>query len=106
MHSVHQRTEFGDVQISLDTIENMTLKVAERTKGVRDLKTRVRVVESGLEIVIRAVVDGETPIPGLSESMQKSIHTEVEEITGIPVSSVSVYIANIVHSPAFKSRVQ
>lgn len=106
MHSVHQRTEFGDVQISLDTIENMTLKVAERTRGVRDLKTRVRVVESGLEIMIRAVVDGETPIPGLSESMQKSIHTEVEEITGIPVSSVSVYIANIVHSPAFKSRVQ
>lgn len=106
MNSVHQRTEYGDVQISLETIENMALKVAERTRGVRDVKTRIRVIESGLEIMIRAVVDGETAIPGLSETMQKSIHTEVEEITGVPVSSVSVYIANIVQSPAFKSRVE
>ncbi|WP_411347402.1 alkaline shock response membrane anchor protein AmaP [Paenibacillus sp. WLX2291] len=106
LNAVHQHTEFGDIQISLETIENMTLKVAGRTRGVRDLKTRVRVIESGLDITIRAVVDGETPIPSLTETMQKTIHTEIEQITGIPVSNVSVYIANIVHSPAFKSRVQ
>lgn len=105
-HSVHQRTEFGDIQISLETIENMCLKVAERTRGVRDVKTRVRVIESGLEIMIRAIVDGESSIPELTESMQKTVHDQVEEITGIPVSSVSVFIANIVQSPAFKSRVE
>ncbi|WP_017815281.1 MULTISPECIES: alkaline shock response membrane anchor protein AmaP [Paenibacillus] len=106
LNAVHQRTEFGDIQISLETIENMALKAAERTRGVRDVKTRVRVVESGLEIMIRAIVDGEHSIPGLSEEMQKSIQKQIEDITGIPVSSVAVYIANIVQSPAFKSRVE
>ncbi|MFD1989688.1 alkaline shock response membrane anchor protein AmaP [Paenibacillus nicotianae] len=105
-HSVHQRTEFGDIQISLETVENMCLKVAERSRGVRDVKTRVRVIESGLEIMIRAIVDGESSIPELTENMQKNVHDQVEEITGIPVSSVSVFIANIVQSPAFKSRVE
>lgn len=59
-----------------------------------------------MEIVVRALVDGETSIPALTEEVQKQVHDHVEEITGIPVSYVSVYIANLVHSPAVKSRVE
>ncbi|WP_440110535.1 alkaline shock response membrane anchor protein AmaP [Paenibacillus sp. QZ-Y1] len=104
--SVDQRTEFGDVQISMETIENLCLKATSRFRGVRDVKARIRVVESGLEIMIRAVVDGETPIPALTSDLQKAIHDHVQEITGIPVSFVTVYIANVTQSPNYKSRVE
>ncbi|MNJ69478.1 hypothetical protein D3C77_658330 [compost metagenome] len=70
------------------------------------MKTRIRITDSGLEIVVRALVDGESSIPALTEEVQKQVHDHVEEITGIPVSYVSVYIANLVQSPAIKSRVE
>ncbi|WEK55600.1 MAG: alkaline shock response membrane anchor protein AmaP [Candidatus Cohnella colombiensis] len=105
--SINQRTEHGDIRISVETVENLALKAASRTRGVKDLKARVRVAESGLQIMIRAFVDGESSIPTLSEEMQRTVSEQVEEFTGIPVSEVSVFIANVVQDqPTFKSRVE
>jgi uncharacterized alkaline shock family protein YloU len=105
--SIDQRNDFGDVRISLDTVENLCLKAASRSRGVKDVKARVRVNPSGIEIVIRALVDGDSSIPELSEEMQRSVKSLVEEITGIPVASVTVFVANIVQAaPTFKSRVE
>lgn len=104
--SIDQRTDFGDIRISLETVENLSLKSAARIKGVQDLKARVHVTQAGLEIVIRAVVDGESSIPELTEEMQRSVKSHLEEITGIPVASVSVFVANIIQSVAFRSRVE
>lgn len=105
-NSIDQRTEFGDIQISVETIENLCLKAASRVRGVKDLKSRIKVSQSGLDIAIRAVVDGEESIPTLTTDVQKQVHDFVEDTTGIPVSSVSVYIANVVQAPSFKSRVE
>ncbi|GAA0135671.1 hypothetical protein YSY43_25110 [Paenibacillus sp. YSY-4.3] len=104
--SIDQRTEYGDIQISVETIENLSLKAASRVRGIRDVKTRIRITDSGLEIIVRALVDGETSIPELTGEVQKQVHDHVEDITGIPVSYVSVYIANLVQSPVIKSRVE
>ncbi len=74
--SIDQRNEFGEVSISIDTVENLALNAASRIRGVKDLKTRVHVSNAGLDISIRALVDGEIAIPGLSEecnAMLKSI---------------------------------
>lgn len=106
LNSIDQRTEFGDIQISVETIENLCLKAASRVRGVKDLKSRIKVSQSGLDISIRAVVDGEESIPTLTTEVQKQVHDFVEDTTGIPVSSVSVYIANVVQAPSFKSRVE
>ncbi|PZE22052.1 alkaline shock response membrane anchor protein AmaP [Paenibacillus xerothermodurans] len=105
--SIDQRTDFGDIRISIETVENLSLKAARRTRGVKDLKARVRVSPAGLEITIRAIVDGESSLPQLTEEMQSAVKTHIEEITGIPVAAVSVFIANIQQSsPTFKSRVE
>jgi Asp23 family, cell envelope-related function len=105
--SIDQRTDFGDVRISIETVENLTLKVAGRSRGVKDLRARIKVSQAGLEIIIRTIVDGETSIPELTEEMQSSVKSYIEEITGIPVAVVSVFVANIVpSSPTFKSRVE
>ncbi|MCD9021323.1 alkaline shock response membrane anchor protein AmaP [Cohnella silvisoli] len=105
--SINQRTDHGDIRISVETVENLALKAASRTRGVKDLRARVRVAESGLEILIRAFVDGEGSIPTLSEEMQRTVSQQIEEATGIPVAEVSVFIANVTHAPTtFKSRVE
>jgi len=105
--SINQRTEHGDIRISVETVENLALKAASRTRGVKDLRARVRVSEAGLGILIRAFVDGEGSIPGMSEEMQRTVSQQIEEATGIPVAEVSVFIANVTQAPAtFKSRVE
>lgn len=105
--SIDQRTEYGDIRISVDTIENLALKAASRSRGVRDLKARVRVTNAGLDIELRTVVDGEGSIPALTEEIQSAVKTHLEEITGIPVAGVSVYVANVTHNAnTFKSRVE
>ncbi|MBB3109180.1 putative alkaline shock family protein YloU [Paenibacillus phyllosphaerae] len=104
--SIDQRTDFGDIRISLETVENLALKAAGRQRGVKDLKARIRMNEAGITVTIRAIVDGETSIPVLTEDIQRSVKTHVEEITGIPVADVSVFVANIIQTANFKSRVE
>lgn len=106
LHSIDQRNDFGDIKISVETVENLVLKSASRIRGVKDLKTKIEVTEAGIVITIRLIVDGESSIPGLTEEVQRQVHGYVQEITGIPVSNVSVYIANIVQTQVFKSRVE
>lgn len=105
--SINQRTEHGDIRISVETVENLALKAASRTRGVKDLRARVRVSEAGLGILIRAFVDGDGSIPAMSEEMQRTVAQQIEEATGIPVAEVSVFIANVTQAPTtFKSRVE
>ncbi|MGO4544311.1 alkaline shock response membrane anchor protein AmaP [Paenibacillus sp. 2TAB23] len=104
--SIDQRTDFGDIRISLETIENLALKAASRQRGVKDLRARIRATDAGLDIVIRAVVDGESSIPVLTEEIQRSVKEHVEDIAGIPVTNVAVYVANIIQTGTFKSRVE
>ncbi|MDT3427475.1 putative alkaline shock family protein YloU [Paenibacillus forsythiae] len=104
--SVDQRTEYGDIQISMETIENLSLKAAGKVKGIRDLRSRIRVSQAGLEILIRGVVDGEHSLPLLTSEVQRQVHEYVQDTTGVPVADVSVYIANLAQSPSFKSRVE
>lgn len=104
--SIDQRTDFGDIRISIETIENLALKAASRQRGVKDLRARIRATDAGLDIVIRAVVDGESSIPVLTEEIQRTVKEHVEDIAGIPVTNVAVYVANIIQTGTFKSRVE
>ncbi|WP_438448811.1 alkaline shock response membrane anchor protein AmaP [Gorillibacterium sp. sgz5001074] len=105
--SFDQRNELGALKVSVDTIENLALKAASRIRGVKDLRARVGAGHAGIEITIRSVVDGETSIPAMTEEMQNAVKQQIEEITGFPVASVSVFIANVAQStPTFKSRVE
>ena len=104
--SIDQKTSFGEIRISLATVENLSLKSASIIKGVHDVKTRVKVSDMGLEINLRAMVDGESSIPALTEEIQRAVKFHIEDITGIPVAAVSVYVANIIQPASFKSRVE
>ncbi|WP_168119241.1 alkaline shock response membrane anchor protein AmaP [Paenibacillus sp. HB172176] len=104
--SIDQRTEYGDIRISIETIENLALKAATKQRGVKELRARVRATDAGLEIILRAVIDGETSIPALTEDIQRAVKEHVEEITGIPVMNVAVFVANVIQATTFKSRVE
>jgi uncharacterized alkaline shock family protein YloU len=98
----------GNVSISIETIQNVALRASGKIKGLNELKARIQMKDSGLEIDLRTKIDGESSIPRITEDVQRIVKEQVELLTGIPVAKVSVYIANIVtaSAPTFKSRVE
>ena len=106
--SIDRTTEYGDVKISLDTIRSLALRSAGRVKGLTEIKTRIRITVTGVEIDLRAVVDGDTSIPEITEEAQHTVKSHVEAMTGLPVAAVSVFISNVAPAaaPLFKSRVE
>jgi len=107
MHApyIADRTEIGEFRISLETIENLSLKAASRVRGTRDLRVRVNVTPPGLQIEVRTIVDGERAIPELTSEIQAAVKEQIEQITGYPVVSVTVFVANTVHNATSLRRV-
>lgn len=99
-------TTLGEISISQDTIENLSLRSAGKVRGVKDLKARVKVTEQGLDIALRIVVDGVHAIPLITEEIQQQVSTEVGQITGVAVSNVSVFVSNIIQNPSVKRRLE
>ncbi|SFS93147.1 alkaline shock response membrane anchor protein AmaP [Marininema halotolerans] len=97
-HGVDRLTELGHIQISLQTLEALATKAAQQVSGIRQLTARVRQDShtSSVGIGLKLTVDGETPIQALSEQLQSTVKKNVEEISGVGVHQISVYIADIV----------
>lgn len=105
---VDRLTEFGHVRISLETLESLAVKAARKVQGIRDLSARVRREgdHTSIGIGLKLTVDGDTPIQTLSEQLQQSVKTYVEEIAGVDVSQISVYIADTVKPERSRNRVE
>ncbi|HJV44450.1 MAG TPA: alkaline shock response membrane anchor protein AmaP [Bacillota bacterium] len=92
---ISQTTDIGHVTISLNTIESIALKAARRIRGVRDVKSVVKANETGTSIVLKAAVDGETPIQGIIDEIQKAVKHQIEKIVGIEIKEVDVLITEV-----------
>jgi uncharacterized alkaline shock family protein YloU len=99
--SINTKTELGEIEISMETLENLSLKAVSKIKGIHEVKAQVRTAEQGLRIKLKCQVDGELVIPQLSSEMQKAVKAHVELIAGIPVQQVVIRVANIqkTHEP-------
>jgi len=98
-------SETGDIRISLDTLENLAVKVGTKTIGVKNLHIKVKPEEDNtVSILARVLVDGETAIPDLSEQLQQAIKSNIERVAGITVKKVHVVIHNIAQSKLKKGR--
>lgn len=97
-------TNVGEITISLDAIENITLGVTKKFAGVRDAKADVSKVVDAVSITVKIVVLPELNIPLLSEDIQVKVKKSVEETAGVNVNSVRVFVDNIY--AGYKSRVE
>jgi uncharacterized alkaline shock family protein YloU len=101
---IRQRSDLGEVNITLQTIQTIAERAARRVKGVRDLKTTVKALESGNIIKLRVSVDGETPLPDLIQKLQYDVKEQVESIAGVLISEVAVVVAEVAQSEQYAVR--
>jgi uncharacterized alkaline shock family protein YloU len=88
----------GEVAISMDAVEDFIRRSATEFPGIKSLVPRIHAGAEGIGIDIRLDVWAGTNIPRLSEELQNSIKTRVQDSLGINVSYVGVNVGKIVGS--------
>lgn len=101
---IRQRSDLGEVNITIQTIQTIAERAARRVKGVRDMKTTVKALESGNIITLRVSVDGETPLPELTQKLQADVKEQVEGIAGVVISEVAVVVTEVAQQENYAAR--
>ncbi|KQL49175.1 hypothetical protein AN963_05230 [Brevibacillus choshinensis] len=101
---IRQRSDLGEVNITIQTIQTIAERAARRVKGVRDMKTNVKALESGNIISLRVSVDGETPLPELTQKLQQDVKDQVEGIAGVVISEVQVVVTEVAQQENYAAR--
>lgn len=104
--AVSKHTNIGEVRISLNSIENISINASKKAAGVRETKTDVRKLDDGVAVTVRIVVMPDLSIPAISEDVQLRVKKAVEESSGIPVKDVRVIVDSIYSGVTYKARVE
>ncbi len=100
-------SEIGEIRISTETIENIARKVSAKIKGVLEQKVRVKLEDNEtVNVIIKVFVDGERPIPEISEELQLNVKQTIEQIAGISVGNVHIVVGNVGQTNQKKKRVE
>jgi len=92
---VSKYTNIGEIQISLNSIENIALNTSRRLNGVKDAKAYIRKSDDGVSVRIKAVVMADNSIPDISGEIQIKVKNSIEATTGIRVNDVKVVVENV-----------
>ena len=90
----------GQVSLSLLALEDEIRKLIHKMADVKDAKSNIIAVKSGIEVTIKAVLYSDVNIPDATEKMQSVINARLQEILGIEEKlSIKIHITKIVRRP-------
>ncbi len=92
------RNEFGEILIYEETIIGLVENAAKKFTGIRNIKTRVDLIDGLVNLSLHGDVSGEINIPELGYDLQKSVKEHIESITGAKTGEIKVEIAKVAAS--------
>ncbi len=95
-NAILRGSEYGEVLISIEALENMVLRVVQKTQGVKDVSRKVAQTPDGLVVNIRVRVMPDVALPGLVHELQTKSKEYLEEISGMTVHEIKVVVENII----------
>jgi uncharacterized alkaline shock family protein YloU len=104
--AISKNTNFGEIRISLNSIENIALNTVKKFQSIRETKAKVYKIDETIAIVVNAVIMPDVNIPSMSQDVQARVKRSVEESTGIEVKEVKVVIDGIHTGNVYKARVE
>lgn len=90
------RNEFGEILIYEETIIGLVQNVASKFSGIRNIKTKVDLVDGQVNLALSGEVSGELNIPELGKDLQERVKEHIEAITGAKTGDIKVEIGNVV----------
>lgn len=92
---ITQHTEQGEFMISFSALESMVLKAAKEIEGLRDLQPKIIYKDGRLGILLKVSLSSDYRIPSLCETVQKKVKSYVEEMSGVSVAEIKIYIEDV-----------
>lgn len=89
---VMQRTEYGDMSISMKALENMVKKCVEAHPELKVSHTKIYRVRSGISVEIRILLMSGVNIPLAVNALQKQIKQYITSCSGVDVYEVRVKV--------------
>lgn len=90
--------------LNLTLADYITFKEERQFKAPFDNDAAVKALESGNIITLRVSVDGETPLPELTQKLQADVKEQVEGIAGVVISEVSVVVTEVAQQENYAAR--
>ena len=94
--SVVQKTPFGEINISMESIKRLTLKVVKGMGEITEIRPEVNILKSGgINIDLHLSVKQDINIPELSEKIQRKVKEYLLETSGIETREIKINIDKI-----------
>ncbi|KXS37002.1 MULTISPECIES: alkaline shock response membrane anchor protein AmaP [unclassified Candidatus Frackibacter] len=94
-NAIVRENSLGQVRLSLSAIDALVREVVTKTRGVKELESRLRVNEEGLIIFLEVVVTPDINIPELTEDLQEQIREYLGRTTGVVANNIEILVDNI-----------
>jgi len=94
-NAIVRENSLGQVRLSLSAIDALVREVVIKTRGVKELESRLRVNEEGLIIFLEVVVTPDINIPELTEDLQEQIREYLSRTTGVVANNIEILVDNI-----------
>ena len=89
------RTEGGQINISLDAVDNVVHKAALTINEVREVKSRLKAAKNGVSIKLQIALPHDISVPETSTAVQTAVKEQVQAVTGLTVAEVAVLVVNV-----------
>jgi len=94
--SVAQKTSFGEIKISTNSIKRLILKVIKEVGEIKEVKPEINIPKrGGINIDLHLSVKQDTNIPELSEKVQRKLKEYLLETSGIETKEIKIHIDKI-----------
>jgi len=94
--SVTQKTSFGEVKISLNSLKHLIYKVLKKIEKIKESKSSINILKTGeINIDLHLVLKEDVNIPEISEKIQRELKEYLLETTGIEVKEIKIYIDKV-----------
>ncbi|MFH1513263.1 MAG: alkaline shock response membrane anchor protein AmaP [Bacillota bacterium] len=87
-----QRTEYGDLNISMNAMENMVKKCVDMNDELKVTHTKISHTRDGVIVSIRILLENGVNIPMVVSALQKQTKQYITSCSGVDVKEVRVFV--------------
>jgi uncharacterized alkaline shock family protein YloU len=82
--------EHGDIKISIEAFESLSLRAVKQVSGIKDVKVKIALGEGDITVYARLLAVPDVNIPRVVTEIQSKIKNYIESTTEINVKEVKV----------------
>ncbi len=87
--------ELGEINITLEAINNLITKASKNVKGVKEVKPRIKTLPEGIAVLLKVVINPDLNIPETTSELQDIIAEDLQKYGGINVLEIKIVVESI-----------